>query len=217
MSRWSCSLSHIIIKPQPERRLHSLPAGCSLSHIIIKPQPPLPCSLSVGVVLYLISSSNHNWAARGMAQMRLFFISYHHQTTTLTMQTLQPKRCSLSHIIIKPQLKAIRMLAKKCCSLSHIIIKPQRISLWQCSCAGCSLSHIIIKPQRQRWARTIIWGCSLSHIIIKPQRAMMRSVHAVVVLYLISSSNHNQDVPARCSSWVVLYLISSSNHNFMVQ
>ncbi len=58
--------------------------------------------------------------------------------------------------------------------------------------------------------------CSLSHFIIKPQLHSRNGNELSVVLYLISSSNHNRAVSSHTISPVVLYLISSSNHNSSV-
>ncbi len=55
--------------------------------------------------------------------------------------------------------------------------------------------------------------CSLSHFIIKPQPWGVSKKQYLVVLYLISSSNHNSEHFPSPLVRVVLYLISSSNHN----
>ena len=77
----------------------------------------------------------------------LFFISYHHQTTTSELPDFRIDSCSLSHIIIKPQPSVAMQRMSYRCSLSHIIIKPQRKDVCTRDGCGCSLSHIIIKPQ----------------------------------------------------------------------
>ena len=55
--------------------------------------------------------------------------------------------------------------------------------------------------------------CVISFFYIKPQRKAWEVDYRGVVLYLSSTSNHNQSFPLNFSDLVVLYLSSTSNHN----
>ena len=56
-------------------------------------------------------------------------------------------------------------------------------------------------------------SCVISYFYIKPQLMREFSVRIIVVLYLTSTSNHNDWVNHETGKSVVLYLTSTSNHN----
>ena len=56
--------------------------------------------------------------------------------------------------------------------------------------------------------------CLISLFYIKPQRSARSQKLHIVVLYLFSTSNHNNKFSSVVAVTVVLYLFSTSNHNF---
>ena len=55
-----CIISSFYIKPQPTQQGQELGNGCIISSFYIKPQQVAQLRLTLGVVLYLHSTSNHN-------------------------------------------------------------------------------------------------------------------------------------------------------------
>ena len=56
-------------------------------------------------------------------------------------------------------------------------------------------------------------SCVISFFYIKPQRPTRNGYSKTVVLYLSSTSNHNNWIVILSHTCVVLYLSSTSNHN----
>ena len=65
------------------------------------------------------------------------------------------------------------------------------------------------------WSYNMV-GCFISCFYIKPQHVGDGFIVNGVVLYLVSTSNHNRTVTIGKLIAVVLYLVSTSNHNCMV-
>ena len=83
-----CSLSLFYIKPQRIAECHDAESHCSLSLFYIKPQRDGARLALRIIVLYLFSTSNHNYSAADLLVKELFFISFLHQTTTYTLLLL---------------------------------------------------------------------------------------------------------------------------------
>ena len=78
---------------------------------------------------------------------------------------------------------------------------------------SCFLSRIYIKPQPLVGVNRIPCCCFLSRIYIKPQPYLCLSLRVLVVSYLVSTSNHNNELVGKFNALVVSYLVSTSNHN----
>ena len=62
----------------------------------------------------------------------------------------------------------------------------------------CVISHFYIKPQLKSQSFHILYCCVISYFYIKPQHESNIFLHARVVSYLISTSNHNNTALANC-------------------
>ena len=82
-NRICCTLFIFYIKPQPSRQDGQEPRGCTLFIFYIKPQRRRSSFISITVVLYSSSTSNHNWIPLLWNSNTLYFIHLLHQTTTL--------------------------------------------------------------------------------------------------------------------------------------
>ena len=126
--------------------------------------------MEMPVVLYLSSTSNHNPIKLWTNVMLLCYIFLLHQTTTL-----------------KP---ALYIIVELCyIFLLHQTTTKQLISNW---IIGCVISFFYIKPQPGTVGQTRKGSCVISFFYIKPQPRYAEYKFNLVVLYLSSTSNHNQ-------------------------
>ena len=98
---------------------------CLISLFYIKPQPNLSNRFAIAVVLYLCSTSNHNYVLRKESIDRLSYISVLHQTTTpWPPARICPK---LSYISVLHQTTTCMRfcILHICCLISLFYIKPQ--------------------------------------------------------------------------------------------
>ena len=79
---------------------------------------------------------------------------------------------------------------------------------------GCFIPLFYIKPQRPIVALLRVSCCFIPLFYIKPQHEKRSYELSAVVLYLYSTSNHNDKIPQHDRPPVVLYLYSTSNHNW---
>ncbi len=144
-------------------------SGCFISRFYIKPQLQELSSCRRIVVLYLVSTSNHNLLRPWHIVRMLFYISFLHQTTTG----------------------------------------------WRASRGAQRLFYISFLHQTTTMLRRLpkLSSCFISRFYIKPQQAVDNMKSNEVVLYLVSTSNHNFNVTQGIRRIVVLYLVSTSNHN----
>ena len=127
------------------------------------------CKVDALVVIYPISTSNHNWAVEDGNTSELLSIRFLHQTTT-TLKVL--------YTFLK--LLSIRFLHQT---------------------TTCAFNTPITRC------------CYLSDFYIKPQLICKEGLLLSVVIYPISTSNHNDCTTRLHSFEVVIYPISTSNHN----
>ena len=78
---------------------------------------------------------------------------------------------------------------------------------------SCIISSFYIKPQLKKYSYICAIGCIISSFYIKPQPELELCARNCVVLYLHSTSNHNEMLRPLSRMYVVLYLHSTSNHN----
>ena len=102
--------------------------------------------------------------------------------------------------------------------LSYIVFLHQTTTddLAAIYAAYCLISSFYIKPQQTRpycsTKQIVLYRLSTSnHNSNRSTRNM-----AAIVLYRLSTSNHNEGKVAQFSGVIVLYRLSTSNHNFLV-
>ena len=146
------------------------------------------------VVLYLHSTSNHNYWSLSAYLLALYYIFILHQTTTALFATLAP--LWLYYIFILHQTTTYRCWCCycRCCIISSFYIKPQPLASYRQRTCSCIISSFYIKPQRKRTYSCYFAGCIISSFYIKPQRSISSIRDSFVVLYLHSTSNHNCNV-----------------------
>ena len=144
------------------------------------------------VVLYLHSTSNHNYRREG---------------------TERPRGCIISSFYIKPQ--PGRHGQGVWTELYYIFILHQTTTKYFALIINNLLYYIFILHQTTTWVVDIVLphSCIISSFYIKPQHANGRKRKQLVVLYLHSTSNHNTLFALAWPLYVVLYLHSTSNHN----
>ena len=101
------------------------------------------------------------------------------------------------------------------CKLSYILFLHQTTTL-ECSyISPIELSYILFLHQTTTSCLLIILAvcCLISSFYIKPQLTFQLSIFRLVVLYPLSTSNHNLGPCRTTWSVVVLYPLSTSNHN----
>ena len=187
----SCILFHFYIKPQPNVYSGKNEYSCILFHFYIKPQLSDTKALSLCVVSYSISTSNHNSQLLPFSGDVLYLIPFLHQTTTLVYHFIFIYGCILFHFYIKPQHCYIDCKVQRSCILFHFYIKPQLLNTNVGQDTGCILFHFYIKPQLQLPFLIMKLCCILFHFYIKPQLNKSLKTVLLVVSYSISTSNHN--------------------------
>ena len=98
---------------------------CILSKFYIKPQPGTSSEITMAVVSYRNSTSNHNKSSPYVNKPELYLIEILHQTTTRTAAALISIGCILSKFYIKPQQMLEEFGNGNGCILSKFYIKPQ--------------------------------------------------------------------------------------------
>ena len=83
--------------------MFDLPLHCLISLFYIKPQPGETMTYLDAIVLYLFSTSNHNSSSSSVTAALLSYISFLHQTTTISSQEVLQANCLISLFYIKPQ------------------------------------------------------------------------------------------------------------------
>jgi len=146
----------------------------------------------------------------------------------------------LSYILyfcIKPQPRGVSLLRTPHCLIScistsnhntpanrltlrKVVLYPvflhQTTTLQQSSCHGSSLSYILFLHQTTTLPSYNITLISVVLYLVSTSNhnySNCVSMCPCVVLYLVSTSNHNCALPHSQRSTVVLYLVSTSNHN----
>ena len=143
--------------------------NCLISLFYIKPQPALPSILNRRIVLYLSSTSNHNFCRVTLFIRLLSYISLLHQTTTLFH--LLSKRLLLSYISLLHQTTTLCpdgfLLGD--CLISLFYIKPQQRTDETFKGCNCLISLFYIKPQLSASSFVNLLNCLISLFYIKPQ------------------------------------------------
>ena len=188
---FSCVISFFYIKPQRSSPTQSMARCCVISFFYIKPQlrgwKPWYCYCCV---------------------ISFFYIKP--QQITSLFATLSS--CVISFFYIKPQLHSA-MDGETVVVL--YLSSTSNHNLDGFSFAGKSLCYIFLLHQTTtvKYANRLHEGCVISFFYIKPQLLNRNFVQINVVLYLSSTSNHNDYQHRLFRFYVVLYLSSTSNHN----
>ena len=210
-----CILSKFYIKPQLIFGWNIPTPGCILSKFYIKPQLVRLPLLTLMVVSYRNSTSNHNSPVSGLWFLALYLIEILHQTTTLRKSTTTFARLYLIEILHQTTTSTWRK--RRPPRLYLIEILHQTTTTLQCQVVlhRCILSKFYIKPQPLCNPSLGPTCCILSKFYIKPQQLNWEKEVPVVVSYRNSTSNHNRRwrLPSRLC--VVSYRNSTSNHNLL--
>ena len=190
------------------------------------------------IVLYRLSTSNHNISAKRSEAESLSYIVFLHQTTTLGFWSRICNR--LSYIVFLHQTTTLCSRGSSAISLSYIVFLHQTTT---CGCARhvkgyCLISSFYIKPQLAKSTIMNFEHCLISSFYIKPQLLLLVGIdnlnclissfyikpqpaHGLrrlrqIVLYRLSTSNHNQGQRTTNRARIVLYRLSTSNHNLIL-
>ena len=142
-----CLISSFYIKPQHLAKLPKALGSCLISSFYIKPQLYKLALFSCRVVLYLHSTSNHNWSFLQFFFFKLSYIFILHQTTTV--RPWWSVSSSLSYIFILHQTTTGRLRPFYDDRLSYIFILHQTTTGFVVHDAllRCLISSFYIKPQ----------------------------------------------------------------------
>ena len=99
--------------------------------------------------------------------------------------------------------------------LFYILFLHQTTTVTMILPSTLRLFYILFLHQTTTECLTLVQlrSCFISCFYIKPQHANFALQVYCVVLYLVSTSNHNLVRVASHNTTVVLYLVSTSNHN----
>ena len=186
---------------------------CLISSFYIKPQPPSVRIRRAHIVLYRLSTSNHN--AQAPSRSRRAIVLYRLSTSNHNLQFFHSLIQLLSYIVFLHQTTTDASLLFFVFSLSYIVFLHQtttRMSHADTS-AYCLISSFYIKPQPMPLSPVDIY-IVLYRLSTSNHNSVQRDVKRhVIVLYRLSTSNHNWLSVIVKVSPIVLYRLSTSNHN----
>ena len=121
------------------------------------------------IVLYRLSTSNHNSRLSLTSTVLLSYIVFLHQTTTC--HELKPLHSELSYIVFLHQTTTLLSLVERSVALSYIVFLHQTTTLLMCILLLPELSYIVFLHQTTTVAnsRFFITHCLISSFYIKPQ------------------------------------------------
>ena len=189
-----CIISSFYIKPQRIVEYRWILLCCIISSFYIKPQPIRSAFALDKVVLYLHSTSNHNYSFNFLLMVSV--VLYLHSTSNHNKWSQFAEHYLLYYIFILHQTTTgtFSLKAQLCCIISSFYIKPQPF-------------HRLYKS---------VFVVLYLHSTSNHNLVVVCPLHVLVVLYLHSTSNHNLVVVCPLHVLVVLYLHSTSNHNWPV-
>ena len=125
--------------------------------------------------------------------------------------------CALSYIVFLHQTTTARWHPSHplYCLISSFYIKPQQRHIGVVNILHCLISSFYIKPQLECEPELRLGHCLISSFYIKPQLGRGGFLCPLIVLYRLSTSNHNCIMLHYDLEDIVLYRLSTSNHNFM--
>ena len=105
---WHCLISSFYIKPQRTTVRTFFGENCLISSFYIKPQHRIEHTETLHIVLYRLSTSNHNSLRSVLQAVWLSYIVFLHQTTTSGSQGVS--RYVLSYIVFLHQTTTIEIV-----------------------------------------------------------------------------------------------------------
>ena len=173
----------------------SLWCYCLILSFYIKPQPIYDNGIVEGIVLYCLSTSNHNRCVSLIANdiIVLYCLS------TSNHNCLRTSGCSRSIVLYCLSTSNHNTLGNvgKDEVLSYIVFLHQTTT--------------------RRSHKTRLLNCLILSFYIKPQLAGAGVSGSWIVLYCLSTSNHNRSPTYLPMPQIVLYCLSTSNHNSQEQ
>ena len=140
-----------------------------ISSFYIKPQLWLETISLQIIVLYRLSTSNHNSIISLVLMRLLSYIVFLHQTTTRGQLGDDRENCLISSFYIKPQQPIQGYCLPSYCLISSFYIKPQHVCDINDLYHYCLISSFYIKPQPSALSRCSRVDCLISSFYIKPQ------------------------------------------------
>ena len=143
------------------------------------------------IVLYRLSTSNHNYS--------VFYV----QVCNIVLYRLSTSNHNCTELR-----KAMEQIVLYRLSTSNHNRKTKNV-------ANAKLSYIVFLHQTTTSEPTGTSGCNclISSFYIKPQHFNVCFCLIVIVLYRLSTSNHNDNGIVGSDGGIVLYRLSTSNHN----
>ena len=141
----NCLISSFYIKPQHCSSGHKRHRDCLISSFYIKPQPYHRDKIGFTIVLYRLSTSNHNMDLFINLLNILSYIVFLHQTTT---ELIDSCRCGrLSYIVFLHQTTTVVLLQAKPTRLSYIVFLHQTTTNSSRARSIATLSYIVFLHQ----------------------------------------------------------------------
>ena len=140
---------------------------CLILSFYIKPQPSAALSADHLIVLYCLSTSNHNYFLVYCAIVGLSYIVFLHQTTT----NLRPftNNHSLSYIVFLHQTTTGRCTVILKLELSYIVFLHQTTTPWGAEGGDRILSYIVFLHQTTTSTMWRLCATQLSYIVFLHQ------------------------------------------------
>ena len=233
-----CLISSFYIKPQHLQHSYPRAVHCLISSFYIKPQLTFEGGFVVIIVLYRLSTSNHNYPENQLPVINIVLyrlstsnhnysynfdylngiVLYRLSTSNHNLTVLWNFSSILSYIVFLHQTTTWVSLWLDLynCLISSFYIKPQHADGGRGSEDYCLISSFYIKPQHTRRPCWTLSHCLISSFYIKPQLCAVLHTFWRIVLYRLSTSNHNLPRLIFSLSLIVLYRLSTSNHNVIV-
>ena len=123
--------------------------------------------------------------------MLLSYIVFLHQTTTTCKVTQKYMHCLISSFYIKPQQSRCLGSELEHCLILSFYIKPQLTVNGIQRPMHCLILSFYIKPQPFTGTRRPERNCLILSFYIKPQLSVDAYFDRPIVLYCLSTSNHN--------------------------
>ena len=141
------------------------------------------------------------------------YIVFLHQTTTPHLSHAIQQ--ALSYIVFLHQTTTLRHTDIVQMLLSYIVFLHQTTTPGRGDLPHKKLSYIVFLHQTTTGKRRLCVSCHclISSFYIKPQLCHVLNDLVIIVLYRLSTSNHNYAIGLSFGFSIVLYRLSTSNHN----
>ena len=190
-TRSCCYISSFYIKPQQKTKVEFIVPRCYISSFYIKPQLGTPAYILNGVAIYLLSTSNRNKALynEGFYMVAIYLLS----TSNRNMKIVLEEEAKLLYIFFLHQTATPASCLSVLIKLLYIFFLHQTATI-----------ELILDINK---------GCYISSFYIKPQHKSIKLLGAGVAIYLLSTSNRNDNSRHEQMDIVAIYLLSTSNRN----